>query len=413
MSDILLVLPPPAARTNAFIEEGLIDDTNRCISVACKPLSLQGQLSELVQLDVKFASEPDGSLPSTFVVKFSPPSKKTLLMINLFKLGQTEFFNYKKLAPYFPCRVPRLWASDMNFTSGRQCMVLDKIDAEFIAIEEFDRYSIKHVEKILDVLAQIHATFWGDKLRKPGLAWLMNPDHESIQPVLKIYAKEIKKAWDAWVAMVADPWKDGKDPGTGFAKMEVPQEVLELKDYFVDQSMLQAWMVVAAGPTSEWLTFTHGDPRLDNFFFDDETWASEDGLPGVIDLQLSQCSNAAIDVVYPLIMMNVYHRWPEEVDRLLQRYFEKLQALGGAPGKDFAEFEEQLAFGAAFRLVQSVLGAGGSDFDNALNPQQLREVLHLLNTGTLLAMQRHGSAEVLKNGGNTPNRVANALAKDS
>eukprot|EP01052_Picozoa_sp_SAG31_P017505 SAG31_NODE_1199_length_9431_cov_18.273789_6_plen_427_part_00 len=400
-------------RTNAFIEGGLIDDTNRCTSVACKPLSLQGLLSELIQLDVKYASEPDGALPSTFVVKFSPPSKKTLLLINLFKFGQTEFLNYKKLAPYFPCRVPRLWAGDMNFTSGRQCMVMDKIDAEFIAVEQFDRYSIKHVEKILDVLAQIHATFWGDKLRKPGLSWLISPDHESIQPVYKIFAKEVKKAWDAWVLRVADPWKGGKDPGTGFAQMEVPQEVLELKDYFVDQSMMQAWLDVMAGPTSEWLTFTHGDPRLDNFFFDDETWASDEGLPGVIDLQISQCSNAAIDAVYPLIMMNVYHRWPEEVDRLLQRYFEKLQALGGAPGKDYAEFEEQLALGAAYRCMGSVIGVGGIDLDSALNPQQTLEVLHLLNTGSLLAMQRHGSAEVLKNVGNRPNQVANALAKGS
>jgi hypothetical protein len=146
-------------RTNTFIEAGHIDGTNRCISVECKLLSMQGLLSELVQIDVKFASEPDASLPSTFVVKFSPPSAKTMVLINMFKMGQTEFFIYKKLAPYFPCRVPRLWAADMNFTSGRQCMVMDKIDGEFIAITEFDRITIKHVEKVLDVLAQIHATF--------------------------------------------------------------------------------------------------------------------------------------------------------------------------------------------------------------------------------------------------------------
>jgi aminoglycoside phosphotransferase (APT) family kinase protein len=376
---------------------------------------MQGLLSELIEIDVKFASEPDASLPSTFVVKFSPPAVKTMITINLGKAGQTEFFIYKKLAPYFPCRVPRLWAADMNFTSGKQCMVMDKIDGEFIAITEFNKITIKHVEKVLDVLAQIHATFWGDKSRKPGLAWLLNPNHASIEPAWKIANKYIKKSWDMWIDRVADPGFPVGD-GTGFAKMEVPQEVVDLKDYLyiANPDKLEVYLQAFNGPHSEWLTFCHGDARLDNFFFDEETWASEDGMPGVIDLQLCQCANCALDVVYCLSIMSTYYRWPEEVDRLMRRYFDKLQAAGGAPGKELAEFEEQMAHAAWLRMMAAVLGTGGVDVENALNPQQVLEVTHLLNTGALLSSKYHGAVDAVRaTADGASDRVANVLSQVS
>ena len=259
-------------------------------------------------------------------------------------------------------------------------MVMDKIDGDFIAITEFDKITIKHVEKVLDVLANIHAAFWGDRLRKPGLAWMLNPEHSAIPKVQAIFGKEVLKAWDLYVDRVADPGFPVGE-GTGFAKMEVPQEVKDLKEYFyANPQKAEAWYLAYAGPDSEWLTFQHGDARLDNFFFDDETWASDDGLPGVIDLQLSQYGNCAVDVGYCIAMTSTYYRWPEEVDRLMNRYFDKLQSLGGAPGKEFAEFEVQMAHAAWFRLTSSVVGTAGIDVETAINPRQVLEVMQLVNT---------------------------------
>eukprot|EP01052_Picozoa_sp_SAG31_P031389 SAG31_NODE_3319_length_4419_cov_1.955556_2_plen_148_part_00 len=144
--------------------------------------------------------------------------------------------------------------------------------------------------------------------------------------------------------------------------MDVPQDVIDLRDLFIgDQFYGEGGWYSSKfnSPKSPWLALIHGDSRLDNFYFDDTVWESDDNLPGIIDLQLCAVSNIAQDVVYCLSTQSVYHRWPEEVDRLLHRYFDKLQSLGAARGKTFAEFEEQLALAAAYRMMVSVIGTGG------------------------------------------------------
>ena len=372
------------------------------MSVDCKTLSQQGLLSELIQVDVKFQSKlDDDSIPSTFVVKFSPQATKTLILINLFKFGQTEFCIYKKLAPYFPCRVPRMWAGDMNFTSGRQCMMLDKIEADFIAITEFDRITVEHVEKLLDLLAIVHAAFWGDRLKKPGLNWLISVDHVASAEISKIVSKEAKKGWDTFVERANDPsFPVGE--GTGFAKVEVSPAVIAAKDHFITCSDtgegIGGWRTTLHNPDLGWVSFMHGDTRMDNFFFDDATW-EEGGIPGMIDLQMSGIGGIGKDVAYTLTTQSVFHRFPKEVDRLLHRYFEKLQSLGGAPNKQFDEFEEHVALGAAECFVGAVIGAATVDVEGAQNPQQVLEVVHILCSGALLAMEHLNSVDAI-------NRVA-------
>ena len=80
----------------------------------------------------------------------------------------------------------------------------------------------------------------------------------------------------------------------------------------------------------------------------------------------------------------------------MHRYFDKLQSLGGAPGKEFAEFVVQMAHAAWFRMIGSAVGTAGVDVENALNPRQVLEVMHLLNTGGLLSVKRHSAVDVVR-----------------
>ena len=84
------------------------------------------------------------------------------------------------------------------------------------------------------------------------------------------------------------------------------------------------------------------------------------------------------------------------MDRLKHRYFDKLQSLGGAPGKGFVEFEVQMAHAAWFSLTGSAVATASVDVENAINPRQVLEVMQLSNTGALLSVKRHNAVDVVR-----------------
>ena len=115
----------------------------------------------------------------------------------------------------------------------------------------------------------------------------------------------------------------------------VPDEVNALRQPLTGDGQLIRLMTALA-QEGGMITVCHGDPRLDNFYF------GEDGGIGLLDWQLAAKAPIATDVSWVLCFHDLPRRFPDQVDGLVEGYFAKLQALGGAPGRTLADLREQV-----------------------------------------------------------------------
>ena len=154
------------------------------------------------------------------------------------------------------------------------------------------------------------------------------------------------------------------------------------------------------------ISVTHGDPRLDNFYFND---SYEDGAVGLLDWQLMGISCVATDISWALCFHDLPGRkytrkrlthmsgtavppqarglvalrvylfavstigfqgivltdgvctvgFPDDCDQMVADYFTQLQALGAATDRTLADLKEQVALAHLYSLGKAVIGTGG------------------------------------------------------
>jgi aminoglycoside phosphotransferase (APT) family kinase protein len=88
-----------------------------------------------------------------------------------------------------------------------------------------------------------------------------------------------------------------------------------------DELLANMWPMMQATMTFGFTSLAHGDPRMDNFYFDGER-------TGLLDWQLMLVGNIATDISWVLCFHDLPMRFPADCDRLVDGYFARLQVIG-------------------------------------------------------------------------------------
>ncbi|WP_166904174.1 phosphotransferase [Mycobacterium sp. DL440] len=271
------------------------------------------------------SGDPSDAIPGSVFVKMPAETAATRMMGELGRLGHTEVRFYQQLADGLP-GVPRAYGAAFDPLTGRYVLVLEDLTlspCEFTdTLHPLDR---DRAAATVELLAQVHAAFWGRLPARSGsgpLGWLYSAsgDHTSLMTgsLLKLSTKRLAETTDIPVA-------DGR---------------------FIDENYRAAAQLLDRPPH----TVMHGDAHPGNLFF-------RNGEAGLLDWQAARRGHPGRELAYTLVTcMSTADRQAAERD-LLDAYRRALAAAGG-PTLDHDELWERYRLGAVYAYAAPVITAG-------------------------------------------------------
>jgi hypothetical protein len=262
--------------------------------VETRPLAVASAAGDLARLSLTF--EPGRAPgPTTLVAKAPGTGAAQRAMEAAMGLFARERYVYANLADTLPVRLPRCYYPG---DPGKQEPMLLEDLAALRAGDQVTGLGRADAERLIDVLAGLHAAFWesgppGDASRL--VSWT--------DPALGAMLTQLVSSG---VAALRQQYAG-----------RVPARILH-----AIAEAAPNWAAVlrrcAEGPQ----TFVHNDFRLDNIFF------QPDGQPVVIDWQLAGCCRGTQDLSYLLSGSMPTDVLRECWDLLLRRYHARLSATG-------------------------------------------------------------------------------------
>jgi hypothetical protein len=286
----------------------------------------------------RLAIEGDDA-PASVFVKMPAETVATRLMGELGRLAETETRFYSRLSTELT-GVPKSYGSAFDSMTGRFVLVL-----EDLAVEDCEFPDTLHpltedqAGGIVDLLARLHATFWG---RVPGWLYTASADSASLLtgPLLKTSARRIAERTDI-------PVDGGR---------------------FIDENYRAVARLVDEPPH----TVMHGDAHPGNVYF-------RNGEPGLLDWQAVRRGHPGRELAYTLVTgMTTADRQIHE-RRLLDQYRHALSAAGG-PDLDRDELWHRYRQGAMYAYVAALITAGlGGMQDEGIALEGLRRAVAALD----------------------------------
>lgn len=274
----------------------------------------------------RLALAGDDVPPSVFV-KMAAETVATRLMGELGNLADTETRFYRQLATELT-GVPRCYGSAFDAVTGRFVLILEDLAAVSTSPCEFpdtlhpidaDRAAL-----VLEVLARLHATFWG-RLRTDNtgpLAWLYTASSDSASlltaPLLKMSSGRLAERTDL-------PLERGR---------------------FIDEHYRAVAALVDHPPH----TVMHGDAHPGNLYF-------RDGQAGLLDWQAVRRGHPGRELAYTLVTSMTAESRRESQRDLLDVYRRALAAAGG-PELDRDGLWDRYRQGALYPYVATLITAG-------------------------------------------------------
>ena len=256
-------------------------------------------------------------VPESVFVKMPAETAATRLMGELGRLADTETRFYKQLSPELT-GVPKSYGSAFDPLTGRFVLVL-----EDLAVGECEFPDTLHplgkdqAGLIVELLARLHATFWGNA---PGWAYTASADNASLLtgPLLKISARRLAERTD------------------------IPVE----KGRFIDENYRGVARLIDTPPH----TIMHGDAHPGNVYF-------RNGAAGLLDWQAVRRGHPSRELAYTLITsMTTADRQVSERE-LLDEYRRVLAGVGGPElGRD--QLWDRYRQGALYAYVAPLITAG-------------------------------------------------------
>lgn len=285
----------------------------------------------------RLALTGDG-VPDSVFVKMAAETAATRLMGEVGRLGETETRFYRELSPQLS-GLPTFYGSAFDSLTGRYVLVLEDLpvdECEFPTT--LKPISTERAVKIVDLLARLHATFWG---RIPDWVYSASADSSSLMVgvLLKLSSRRIAERTDIDVA----------------------------RGRFIDENYRAVATVLDATPN----TVMHGDAHPGNVYF-------RNGEAGLLDWQAVRRGHPGRELSYTLITsMTTADRQACQHD-ILDGYREALAAAGG-PDIDRNELWQRYRQGALYAYTAALVTAGmGGMQDESIALEGLRRAVAAL-----------------------------------
>lgn len=257
-------------------------------------------------------------------------------------------------------------------------MLFEFIEAEFSRVQ--DKIPLDKATLVMQSCAAIHNEFWGAKFNGStiDIAFINRADEGASLLIPKVAKAKSKVFFTGLVAKEANAAPDFVKKGLTELLNDVPL-LLRLCQH---------------GSDSSCLTVTHGDPRIDNWFFNETDSTGSITHPvGILDWQLMVKQGVHSDVSW--FLCTTKDADDADTQAVIQVYYDELKRLrveaGGEEIPSMEEFMQELALQHCTSLLKCVIGSAGLD----KNDPNTLEVMSIITRRTLKAMEVHGSIQAI------------------
>lgn len=295
------------------------------------------------------------NVPESVFVKVAAQTAATRLMGELGRLGQTEVRFYRELAPQV-IGVPYCYGAAFDAATGRYLLVLEDLPAESCEFPDtLHPLSADQASLIIELLADLHATFWG-RLPRDGrgpMGWLYTPSGD----VTSLLTGSLMHAS---IKRLAERTTLPVDTG-GF--------------------IADNYRAVAAVIDTPPHTVMHGDAHPGNMYF-------HGGKAGLLDWQAVRRGHPSRELAYTLITSLTPEDRRANQRELLDDYRRALAAAGG-PELDRDDLWLRFRQGALYAYVAPLIttGMGGMQVEDIAMEGLRRGVAALDDLETVAALK--------------------------
>lgn len=295
------------------------------------------------------------NVPESVFVKVAAQTAATRLMGELGRLGQTEVRFYRELAPQV-IGVPYCYGAAFDASTGRYLLVLEDLPAESCEFPDtLHPLSTDQASLIIELLAELHATFWG-RLPRNGrgpMGWLYTPSGDVTSLLTgSLMHTSIKRLAERTAIPV--------DAGSFIA---------------------DNYRAVAALIDTPPHTVMHGDAHPGNMYF-------HGGKAGLLDWQAVRRGHPSRELAYTLITSLTPEDRQANQRELLDDYRRALIASGG-PDLDRDDLWLRFRQGALYAYVAPLIttGMGGMQVEDIAMEGLRRGVAALDDLETVAALK--------------------------
>jgi aminoglycoside phosphotransferase (APT) family kinase protein len=263
-------------------------------------------------------------------------------------LGETEARFYRELAPELAVGVPRAYGTVFDDLTGRFVVVLEDMTISPCEFPDtLNPLSTDQMAQVVEVLAGLHATFWGRLPQKHGgggrFGWLMAPSDDPSNlmapTVMRTSARRLARS-------TSIPVHTGRYIWENFSAVTV---------------------AIDSGPH----TVLHGDAHPGNTYF-------RDGRAGLLDWQVVRRGHPSRDLAYAIVLGTPACDRPRVERELLDTYRSALAAQGG-PRLDGDELWTRYRQAAVHPYLSGLATAGlGGMQDEGIALEGLRRAVTAL-----------------------------------
>ncbi|MCA2308184.1 phosphotransferase [Mycobacterium intracellulare] len=298
------------------------------------------------------------NVPESVFVKVAAQTAATRLMGELGRLGHTEVRFYRQLAPQV-IGVPYCYGAAFDPWTGRYLLVLEDLPPESCEFPDtLHPLSTDQAGLIVELLAELHATFWG-RLPRDGrgpLGWLYTPSGD----VTSLLTGSLMRTSIKRLAERA-------------SSVDVP---VDAGAFIADN-----YRAVAALIDTPPHTVMHGDAHPGNMYF-------HGGKAGLLDWQAVRRGHPSRELAYTLITSLTPEVRRASQRELLDDYRRALVAAGG-PELDRDDLWLRFRQGALYAYVAPLIttGMGGMQVDDIAMEGLRRGVAALDDLETVAALK--------------------------
>ncbi len=283
-----------------------------------------GVSSSLYRVVPEYEPGGNGQHPESLVVKLRSVEDFNAARSHLLQMYQREAGFFSELAPRMRVRVPRCWHADCSAETPDYVIVMEDLAGHRV-VSQVEGCGLEDARAVIDQVALYHADWWERHDDMNDLTCQIPIDHDLYLQVLP--------------GMFTEGWEAAQ------RYLDVPDAVRDVAPRYAENIPTMLGML-GRGPR----TLLHGDIRIDNMMF------APDGVPYVLDFQLTGAGNASYDIGYFLsqsLTTGDRAAWERE---LFDHYLQALDAAG-VEGIDGDSLWETYEMACLYCLIYPMAGA--------------------------------------------------------